>query len=148
MLLKHSVWYVAGLLALSVACGGRHSAAGFRLPDDADAGRGKVAFATLECHTCHQVPGVDLPRPTVQPPVPVLLGGDVDREMTDGYLVTSIINPNHRLAAYPRSEISRGGRSRMPSYADRITVRQLTDIVAFLQANYTVRPPAPQYYYH
>ena len=148
MLPGRAVWCVAGFAALSMACGsGRHSAAGFRLPEDGDAARGKAAFAALECHTCHEVSGVDLPRPTVQPPVPVVLGGEVNREVTDGYLVSAIINPNYRLAVYPKPQITTGGQSRMPSYADRITVRQLTDVVAFLQANYTVRPPTPAYTY-
>jgi L-cysteine S-thiosulfotransferase len=137
------------LLATSMACeSGRRSSAGFRLPDDGDAARGKVAFAALGCHTCHQVSGVDLPRPTAQPPVPVALGGEVERDVTDGYLVTSIIHPNYRLAAYPRPLITTGGRSRMPPYADCLTVRQMTDLVAFLQSTYTVRPPVPKYYYH
>ena len=144
-----SIWCMAGFVALSIACGsGRHSPAGFRLPDDGDPARGKVAFAALECHTCHEVSGMDLPRPTIQPPVPVVLGGEVNREMTDGYLVAAIINPNYQFAVYPRTRITSGGQSRMPSYADRISVRQLTDVVAFLQANYQVRPPAPAYSYH
>jgi hypothetical protein len=135
---------MAGLLALSMACGsGRHSSAGFRLPDDGNAVRGKIAFAALECHTCHEVSGVDLPRPTVQPPVPVVLGGEISREMADGYLVSAIINPNYQLTVYPRPQITSAGQSRMPSYADRITVRELIDVVAFLQANYTERAPAP-----
>jgi mono/diheme cytochrome c family protein len=134
---------------MSTACNsGRHSAAGFRLPDGGDAGRGKVAFAALECNTCHEVAGVDLPGPTVQPRVPVVLGGEVYREMADGYLVTAMIRPDYELAAYPRKDITSGGHSRMPSYADRITVRQMTDIVAFLQSTYTVRPPVPKYLYH
>ena len=149
MLPAHCVWGVAAFLVLSMGCGsGRRSSAGFRLPDDGDPARGKVAFTALECPTCHEVSGVDLPRPTVHPPVPVVLGGEVNKDMTDGYLVTAIIYPNYRLAPYPKPLITSGGRSRMPSYADRITVRQMTDVVAFLQAHYTVRPAVPQYSYH
>jgi hypothetical protein len=36
----------------------------------------------------------------------------------------------------------------MPVYADKISVRQMTDLVAFLQSRYVVRPPMPKYYYH
>ena len=133
----------------AVACeSGRHSPAGFRLPADGSVERGKAAFVTLECHHCHEVQGVELPPPTVQPPVPVVLGGLVVNEVTDGYLTASIVNPSYKLAAYPKELITTGGKSRMPEYADRMTVRQLTDLVAFLQSRYTVRRGSPKYPYY
>lgn len=141
------------LLAATMALGmtgcapDRHSSSGFRLPPDASVERGKVAFAALGCPTCHLVAGSDLPRPTVQPPVPVVLGGKVPRPLADGYLVTSIINPSYELARYPRAQVTAGGRSRMPQYADRMTVQQLADVVEFLQAQYTVEEPPPAYVY-
>jgi mono/diheme cytochrome c family protein len=141
---------VVALLVTSVACeSGRHASTGFRLPQDGDPERGKVTFVALECHTCHKVSGMDLPEPTAQPPVPVMLGGEVQVEPTDGDLATSIIYPSCRLAHYPKQLITRAaGESRMPAYADRISVRQMTDLVAFLQSRYVVRPPMPKYYYH
>jgi mono/diheme cytochrome c family protein len=130
---------IAMLLAANLACGsGRHSAAAFRLPPDGDAERGKAAFVALGCHSCHEVSGVDLPRPTVQPPVPVVLGGVVDAKFSDAYLVTSIIYPSYELAPYPKDQITSHGQSRMPAYSDRMTLRQLTDIVTFLQSRYFV----------
>lgn len=136
------------LLALATACStGRHSAAGFRLPDGGDIAKGKAAFVALQCHTCHEVEGVDLPRPTVQPPVPVTLGGQVTQVITDGYLVTSIINPSYDLAFYPKDQITAHGKSRMPDYADKVTARQLSDLVAFLQSRYTTRRIPNKYAY-
>jgi mono/diheme cytochrome c family protein len=134
--------FLVALAAFGLAsCGsGRYSSSGFRLPADGDAARGKIAFQAFGCHTCHLVPGSDLPRPTVEPPVPVALGGMVSQPIADGYLVTSIINPSYQLAHYPVAQITTGGQSRMPHYADRMTVRQLTDIVEYLQAQYTIRP--------
>lgn len=130
----------------AVACeSGRHSPAGFRLPADGNVEKGKAAFVALECHRCHAVSGVELPPPTVQPPVPVVLGGLVVDEMTDGYLAASIINPSYKLAPYPKELITNGGKSRMPDYADQMTVRQVTDLVAFLQSRYTVRRGSPKY---
>lgn len=145
---RHFIFLPLAVLLSTAACGsGRHSAAGFRLPADGDVEKGKADFVALECHRCHQVAGVELPSPTVQPPVPVVLGGLVQSEMTDGYLTASIINPSYELAPYPRRLITSGGKSRMPEYADRITVRQLTDLVAFLQSRYTVRRGTPKYPY-
>lgn len=131
---------IAGVFVVAVGCEtGRHSSAGFRLPPDGDGERGKAAFIALGCHACHDVDGVPLPKASLRPKVPVLLGGTLDKPMTDGYLVTSIIYPSYELAPYPRSEITSGGESRMPRYADRLTVQQLVDIVAFLQSRYRMR---------
>jgi mono/diheme cytochrome c family protein len=140
---------IATLLSAGVACeSGRHSSSGFRLPADGDVERGKAAFVALECHNCHEVSGVDLPRPAAQPMVPVVLGGEVIKEPSDGYLVTSVIYPSYRLARYPKDQITSGGKSRMPHYAEKMTVQQLVDIVAFLQSRYTVRPMPTRYAYH
>ncbi|MCE5306389.1 MAG: cytochrome c [Acidobacteriales bacterium] len=134
------------LLGIATACNqGRHSPSGFRLPAGGNVERGKAVFLELQCHSCHEVPGTDVPRPTVQPPVPVRLGGEVAKELTDGYLVTSIINPSHKLARFAKASITVGGKSRMPDYADRVTARQLTDLVSYLHSNYTVRRPMGDY---
>lgn len=128
---------IATLLGTCGACGsGRTSPAAFRLPTDGNPERGKVAFVALGCHGCHEVSGVDLPRPTVQPPVPVVLGGTVSAKLSDAYLVTSIIYPSYKIGPYPDAQVTIAGHSRMTHNYDQITVRQMTDIVAFLQANY------------
>jgi mono/diheme cytochrome c family protein len=49
------------------------------------------------------------------------------------------------LAPYPKDRIVSGGQSRMPHYAERMTVRQMTDIVAFLQSRYVVPRLPPGY---
>jgi len=140
------VLLVAALLSVGAACNsGRYTSSGFRLPADGNPERGRQAFMDLGCHSCHAVAGVDLPKPTVQPPVPVALGGEVDAKLSDAYLVTSMIYPSYELAPYPEEQITGGGVSRMPAYADKMTVRQMVDVVAFLQSRYIVRP-TPQYY--
>jgi hypothetical protein len=112
------------MAAVSAACGsGRHSSSAFHLPPDGDVERGKATLLALRCNTCHEVSGVDLPRPTVQPPVPAVLGGAVDSKLSDAYLATSIIYPSFDLAPYPKKQITSGSESRMPHYADRMTVR-------------------------
>ena len=130
------------LLALGLAaCGGVHSPSGFRLPGNGDIERGKAAFAELKCWSCHTVHGMDFPAPTEQPAVP--LGGRVREVRTDGYLVTSIVHPSHKLAARPVAEISVEGESKMPDYTSSLTVRQLIDLVALLQSRYRFEPPPP-----
>lgn len=131
---------VAALAGLC-ACGGRHSGAGLRLPDG-DAARGQQAFVDRQCHACHRVAGLELPAPTASPPVPVVLGGEIPHVKTDGELVTSILNPSHRLpGAYRPEQVRVGDRSRMPDYGDALTARELVDLVAFLQSRYVVVRP-------
>jgi mono/diheme cytochrome c family protein len=130
-----------------IACdSGPRSPVGFLLPEG-EVELGKAAFVELECNSCHSVDGVDLPPPTLipLPSASVVLGGQVFEIRTDGYLVTSIINPSHKLASgLDKEEITTStGESRMPDYSDIMTVRQLIDLVAFLQSRYTV-VPVPQ----
>jgi len=57
--------------------------------------------------------------------------------MSYGQLATSIVNPSHRLSRrYRTDEVSQEGESLMTSYNDVLTVTQLTDLIAFLQAHY------------
>ncbi|MBL0160513.1 MAG: c-type cytochrome [Bryobacterales bacterium] len=132
---------LAAILLLAAGCAnGRRSPSGFRLPSG-DTERGKLAFVKNDCQTCHEVSGTDLPKPTAKPPVPVLLGGDIDIYKTDGYLVTSIINPSHQIVRGPKELLTVGFESRMPSRASDMTVQELADIVEFLQAHYVARRP-------
>ena len=142
-MVRHTPLLLAAILIVAAGCGADRSAAGFRLPPGGDAVKGKAAFLAFVCPECHTISGLDLPRPAAPLPAPVVLGGTVNRRPTDGYLVTSVIYPSDQLARYPARDIPAAGQSRMPHYADRMTVQQLTDIVAFLKAQYVERPPAP-----
>jgi hypothetical protein len=124
------LWVMAAVLAAAAACDtGRRSAAGFRLPPDGDIERGKAAFVKLGCNQCHDVAGMNLAKPQSATQKVIVLGGEVTREPADGKLVRSIIWPAQRA----------GAAISMPHYAERMTVRDLTDIVALLQSRYTVR---------
>jgi len=125
-----------------VACdAGPKSSMGFRLPDG-DIEKGKAAFVELKCHLCHTVAGGELPPPEVVPPVMVNLGGQVRNVKTYGDLVTSIINPSHRLAkGYQKELITIDGKSRMTDYTEVMTVRQMINLVAFLQSQYEIVLP-------
>lgn len=142
--------YSNALSTLVIFCGliacdsGPRSPVGFLLPEG-DVEQGKAAFVELQCHSCHPVDGVDLPSPLVipSPSASVVLGGQVYEIRTDGYLVTSIIHPSHKLARGLQKEriTTSVGESRMPDYSEIMTVQQLIDMVAFLQSRYTVVPP-------
>jgi mono/diheme cytochrome c family protein len=147
MLSRSGFVALVALIGACVACDSRHSSRGFHLPAG-DAGRGKVAFVGLGCHSCHEVPGADLPAPTVHPAVPVTLGGEVVNRLSDAYLVTSMLDPSYQLAPYPEDQITSGGKSRMPCYAGKMDTQQMIDIVAFLQSRYVVRRWSPQYVYY
>lgn len=118
------------------------SAQGFRLPDG-DPDRGIAAFTAMHCNACHTVEGLDIAYLGTGPQQ-IGLGGKTTRVKTYGELVTSIINPSHRLApGYrpgdgPTDHTSPMSRARLN---DVMTVQQLTDLVAFLQAQYQVVPP-------
>jgi hypothetical protein len=127
--------------ALAACVTSSRSPAGFRLPPG-DVARGREAFTELRCHACHRVAGLDLPDPTADPAVPVELGGVVPAVKTDGELVTAIINPSHRLTGgQDQRMVVSGGLSRMGDFTEAMTVRQLVDLVAFLQSRYDVQPP-------
>lgn len=121
------------------------SAKGFRLPDG-DAQNGQELFVELQCTVCHRVSGVELAPPFQSGPVMITLGGTVRAVKTYGELVSSVINPSHKLIlALPADEVSSDGESLMKVYNETMTVRQLIDIVAFLQAQYDVVIPAYTY---
>jgi hypothetical protein len=64
--------------------------------------------------------------------------------VADGELVTSIINPSHRISArYERAAVKSGSLSRMGDFSEGMSVRDLADLVAYLQSRYiVVAPPA------
>jgi hypothetical protein len=135
---------IGACVAVLAACNpAPESARGFRLPDG-NAQAGLRTFKALECHACHDVPDVEPPAESAID-TRVVLGGEVTRVRTYGDLVTSIINPSHKLAPgyRPDDVTTEGGRSLMEgAYLNEImTVQELIDLVAYLQPLYEVRPP-------
>ena len=118
---------------------------GFRLPDG-DAQAGREAFLYMQCHQCHTIQGEEFPEiPGMDPPY-VALGGKVSKVKTYGELVTSIINPSHKLATgYAAEVVSEDGESNMYVYNQHMTVQELIDIVMFLQPHYDVVVPDYRY---
>ena len=73
------------------------------------------------------------------------LGGVSTHVKTYGDLVTSIINPSHKLSrGNDHATVAETGESVMRNYNETLTVQELIDLVAFLQDEYEVL--APDYY--
>lgn len=117
-------------------------ARGFALPPG-DSEAGKVTFAQMGCNGCHSIKGVLERVPTTSnQDIHVVLGGLVTRVKTYGDLVTSIINPSHRLSrGKDIRTVDEFGNSLMPTYNSVMTVEQMLDLTGLLQKSYTVWVP-------
>jgi len=116
---------------------------GFVLPEG-DVQQGRETFVELQCTQCHSVGDVGWTGD--EDGVEVKLGGQVTSLKTYGELVTSVINPSHRIArAYLGDKVAVEGESKMRKYNEVMTVQQLIDIVSFLQTEYEVTMPASPY---
>jgi cytochrome c2 len=92
---------------------------------------GRDAFASLGCTSCHTVAwDRDLPAPVSASPGPEL-GLDVAK-LGPGGLASSVVAPSHQIAKKYRSPTA-GNVSPMTDYSGIMTVRQLADIVAYLE---------------
>jgi mono/diheme cytochrome c family protein len=139
------MWKISGCLGLiaALAACSPESPFGFRLPEG-DAAAGRQAYVDLRCNSCHEVRGIAIEYREGLAHVP--LGGVTTRVKTYGELVTSIINPSHRIAPPNRVDgVLPDGQSVMSAayLNDVMTVQQLIDLVAFLQPTYEAVPPPP-----
>jgi len=128
---------------MSLAACSPESPFGFRLPDG-DPAAGQAAFVDLRCNACHDVAGV--PVQYLDGIAHVTLGGKTTHLRTYGQLVTSIINPSHKIALGDRQRSALATNESPMSYAylnEVMTVQQLVDLVAFLQPTYEVVAPPP-----
>jgi hypothetical protein len=98
-------------------------------PPPGDAARGREVFVRLGCFACHRVPGEGFPPSSGVGPD---LAGAGEHHPA-GYLLESVINPSAVIVDGP-GHTGPDGLSRMPSYADRLTVTDLRDLVAYLES--------------
>ena len=122
---------------------------GFRMPEG-DAAAGEETFARLQCAQCHTVEGVErFSTVAVEDGLDVHLGGQVRMVKSYGELVTAIIHPNESIRpdVLQRYDLP-NGRTLMPDYTEKMTTRELVDLVTFLQEHYEVAiPEYPSNYY-
>ena len=126
-------------LGITASCGTEYQAVkGFSLPEG-DPTQGQEVFTSMQCNSCHKLPGI-AQLEWEEHHISVPLGGEVTRIETYGELVTSVINPSHRIArAYQEDYVDEQGQSMMMNYNDVMTVTQLVDLVAFLQDQYELK---------
>ncbi|TQV82499.1 c-type cytochrome [Exilibacterium tricleocarpae] len=143
---KFSLCVLLPLTLLAAGCDtGPESPRGFSLPVG-DAAKGEVVFQEFNCTACHTLKGKEGTSDS-DAEVPVVLGGKVTRVKTYAELVTSIINPSHRLAkGYPEEVIQENGQSKMTNFNAIMTVEQLANLVTFLQPHYELEKYEPTYY--
>ncbi len=120
---------------------GPNSGRGFSLPEGSlDAGR--TTFVEFECNACHLVGNIERIAGRVKPDINIPLGGPVTAVKTYGDLVTSIINPSHKISRRFNEQdiVSGDGESNMIVYNEVMTVQQLVDLVTYLESNYKLAP--------
>jgi mono/diheme cytochrome c family protein len=134
----------AAVLLAVCGCEPQKSARGFRLPDG-NVDRGREAFVSLQCNSCHTVVGENFPAPER---FNIRLGGETARIRTYGDLVTSIINPSHVITARYVEELREAKESPMTNFNETMTVAQMIDLVAFLQSRYELIVPEQRMPYY
>ncbi len=131
------VLFVLGLIAL-VGC--NQQGRGFALPEG-EIEDGKAAFVRLGCNECHHVGDIEWAGTDENLHVP--LGGEVATQKSYGELVTSIINPSHKMSNLYAAE--NADVSPMTKYNEVMFVSELVNIVTFLQSEYDVETPSDYY---
>jgi mono/diheme cytochrome c family protein len=131
------------LIILLTACSREEPVKGFVLPEG-NAERGQEVFMAFNCHACHDVDGVELPARESEPPFVVKLGGEVVRVKDYGELLTAVVYPDHIISPNYKTKLvlfkKDPNQTPMPYVGDTMTVTELTDLVAFLHAQYSRRP--------
>ena len=134
------------VLGLPASVAGCASGALFGFPvDQGDIAAGRQAFIDHRCHQCHSIADERLP-PLAGADRPILqLGGPTTMVRSYADLTTSIINPNHAISERYRdqqlllnTEIPLESPMPRPNLST-MSVRQLIDLVAFLDSKYELR---------
>lgn len=104
----------------------------FLLPPG-DPAEGRKVYVAMKCFTCHEIKGERFPQAAKNP-------GDVGPELTGigryhpaEYLAETILNPN-RVIIEGAGHTGPDGLSKMPDYAESMTLAQLVDLAAYLKS--------------
>ena len=108
----------------------------FTLPKGGDPEKGREVFVKFECFACHEVKGEKFPAPDPGKVGPELSA--MAAAHSPEYFAEAIINPN-ALIEKGRGYEAPDGSSKMPTFNDDLTVRDVVDLVAYLL---NLKPPA------
>ncbi|NNL16019.1 MAG: cytochrome C [Flavobacteriaceae bacterium] len=141
------------IMVFALLCGGlllnscNKQARGFALPKG-DIEKGNETYKRLSCNECHEISDIEWIGGSDS--IKIYLGGEVSGIKSYGDLVTSIINPSHKISqSYKKKFTNEEGLSKMKNYNQAMTVEELINLVTFLQSEYQVRtPPTYSYPYH
>lgn len=137
--MNHSVYPISLIIFLSCALSGCDSKE-FNLPRG-DVEVGRATFVLLQCNECHYVEGVQYVGSDKHKTM-VDLGGKTSKVKSYADLVTSVINPSHRLPAkVDNTIIDEDGKSRMRNYNEIMSVQELIDVVTFIESRYELVVP-------
>ena len=146
--------FVTILVATLSGCGdsGAESTRGFSLPQG-DIAKGEKVLLKHQCLACHSVDGLKDDNSKRELQQPIKLGGDSYKVTTYAELVTSIINPSHKISqSHLQNVQDNDGKSKMRNYNDIMTVTELVNLVAYLQPKFKVKAPTytpyGNYYIH
>ncbi|AWL13149.1 hypothetical protein HMF8227_02698 [Saliniradius amylolyticus] len=149
-MIRQSLIIILSTTLFNACTPGPDSPRGFSLPEGS-AERGEQVFIKYQCLACHKLDGYDDSQYDSSLERKVRLGGNTDRVKTYAELLTSVINPSHKIARGYRKDsiLDESGQSLMRNYNDVMTVSELVDLVAFLQPKYELQPfkrtPYPTY---
>jgi hypothetical protein len=148
-MLKWTLWALPFvLLAALTSC--QPQSQGFVLPKG-DVEEGKKVFMELNCNNCHFTDEIVWSGSEEWEDPKLELGGEVSKAKTYGELVTSIVNPSHKISKAIEAEAatSPDGSSKMERFGYNyvMTVQELIDVVSFLQSEYELVIPETNYPY-
>ena len=138
-----------GMLLL-IAC--QRESRGFVLPAG-DITAGKQLFVSMYCNDCHTIGDIARSPEGESGGAPMIpLGGEVTTMKAYGELVTSVINPSHKisqrnLAGQQLTDEEGASKMEARCYNDVMSVQELIDVVAFLQSEYKLVVPTNTYPY-
>ena len=132
------------ILALAFgAC--QNESRGFVLPQG-DVATGAMLFSDFNCTRCHSIGDIEWMGSESNGDPHIVLGGEVTSLKTYGELVTSVINPSHKISQQhlTAQRLTRAdGTSKMEKYKynEVMTVQELIDLIAYLQSEYKLIEP-------
>lgn len=122
-------------LVLSGCYKGPDAPWGFNLPKG-DVEKGEQVFIKYQCNSCHILHKYDKNSEEYEINPPVELGGEVTKVKTYADLLTSVINPSHKISKNYTQRPDEMGYAQMPNFNDVMKVQELVDLVTFLQPKF------------